>query len=218
MVLRVENLVKYMPGQSTKNPLLDGISFTLNRGESLALTGESGSGKSTMLHLIAALDVFDQGEIYIEDTAVSQLTEAGRSDLRKLDISIVFQQFNIIPSLSVAQNISLHAKLAQRYDRDWETHVSQRLGLVECLQRYPEQLSGGQQQRVAIARALVMKPKLLLADEPTGNLDEASSDRVLQLMMELIEDSQTTLFCVTHSLQIADRLQQHLHLSNGHVT
>lgn len=218
MVLQVKKLTKCIPGASAQKPILKDISFQLKPGDSLALTGESGSGKSTLLHLIAALDDFDSGEIYLDGVGLRHLNEPARADIRRTLLSIVFQQFNIIPSLNVADNISLHARLAARQDPQWERHITQRLGLSDTLSRYPEQLSGGQQQRVAIARALALKPMLLLADEPTGNLDEDSSERVLELMLELLHDCNTALFLVTHSPLIASRLQQHLHLSNGKIT
>lgn len=217
VVLKIANLTKSYPGSSSGKPLLNGISLELGSGASLALTGESGSGKSTLLHLIAALDTFDAGEIHLDGHALRHLDEAGSATLRRTIVSVVFQQFNIIPSLTVSENIALHAKLAKRQDVDWEDHITKRLGLTEFRSRYPEQLSGGQQQRVAIARAMAMRPKLLLADEPTGNLDEDNSDTVLHLMLELIRECNTSLFLVTHSRAIAAKLQNHLHLSAGRI-
>lgn len=218
MVLRIENVTKRMPGSPDNKPILNEVSFSLQPGQSLALTGESGSGKSTLLHLVAALDDFDGGEIYIDGQALRQLTEPERARLRRHFISIVFQQFNIVPSLTVSDNISLHSRLAKQQDHGWEAYVTERLGLTAYLRRYPEQLSGGQQQRVAIARAIALRPKILLADEPTGNLDEESSGRVLDLMLELTRECDTALFLVTHSPLMASRLQRHLHLSGGQIT
>ncbi|MEP1327842.1 ABC transporter ATP-binding protein [Pseudophaeobacter sp.] len=218
MVLKITELTKNYPGTTCGKPLLNKISLQLAPASSLALTGESGSGKSTLLHLIAALDNFDSGEIYVDGQALSKLDETGAAALRRSTVSLVFQSFNIIPSLTVSENISLHAKLAKRRDTTWEDHLTQRLGLTELGHRYPEQLSGGQQQRVAIARAMALKPKLLLADEPTGNLDEDSSNAVLELMLDLIRDCETSLFLVTHSRAIAAKLQNHLHLSGGKLS
>jgi putative ABC transport system ATP-binding protein len=218
MVLTVTEVTKSIPASGLNRPILERVSLQIEAGQSLALTGESGSGKSTLLHLVGALDGFDSGEIHVAGTPLSPLDEPGRAQLRREIISIVFQQFNVIPSLDVAANIALHAKLAKRHDRDWEAHLAERLGLLPLLSRYPEQLSGGQQQRVAIARALALRPKLLLADEPTGNLDEATGQAVLDLMLELVRESQTALFLVTHSPAIASALDHRLHLRNGHLT
>ncbi|WP_417699371.1 ABC transporter ATP-binding protein [Pseudophaeobacter sp.] len=215
MVLSISNVSKTLPNSGLGRPILDQVSLQLSAGQSLALTGESGSGKSTLLHLVGALDSFDSGEIHLDGIPLSDLQEAARAALRRLKVSIVFQQFNIIPSLDVAANIALHAKLAGRYDASLQAHLADRLGLSALLSRYPEQLSGGQQQRVAIARALALRPKLLLADEPTGNLDEDSSDAVLALMLELVQESDSALFLVTHSPRIAAKLDRQLHLSGG---
>lgn len=218
MVLSVTDVTKTIPQSGLDRPILDRVSLQLQAGQSLALTGESGSGKSTLLHLVGALDGFDSGEIEVDGTLLSTLDEPARALLRRSSVSVIFQQFNIIPSLDVSANISLHAKLANRHDPAWEAQLAQRLGLEPLLSRYPEQLSGGQQQRVAIARSLAMRPKLLLADEPTGNLDEATGDAVLGLMLELVQESQTALFLVTHSPTIAASLNRRLHLSNGGLT
>lgn len=218
MVLTVSNVTKTIPQSGLDRPILDRVSLKLEAGKSLALTGESGSGKSTLLHLVGALDGFNSGEIIVDGTALSPLDDPGRAALRRSKVAIVFQQFNIIPSLTVAANISLQAKLAKRYDPDWEDLLSQRLGLTPLLARYPEQLSGGQQQRVAIARALALRPSLLLADEPTGSLDEATGDAVMELMLDLVTQSQTALFLVTHSATVAAALDRRLHLSNGSLS
>lgn len=218
MVLTVSDVTKTLPQSGLERPILDRVSLHLEAGKSLALTGESGSGKSTLLHLVGALDGFDSGEIRVDGTSLSLLDDNGRAALRRSCISVVFQQFNLIPSLNVSANISLQAKLAKRHDPDWEEQLAQRLGLDQLLARYPEQLSGGQQQRVAIARSLAMRPKLLLADEPTGSLDEETGNAVLALMLDLVAESNTALFLVTHSQTIASALDRRLHLSTGGLT
>ncbi len=218
MVLTVSDVTKTLPQSGLERPILDRVSLHLEAGKSLALTGESGSGKSTLLHLVGALDGFDSGEIRVDGTSLSLLDDSGRAALRRSCISVVFQQFNLIPSLNVSANISLQAKLAKRHDPDWEEQLAQRLGLDQLLARYPEQLSGGQQQRVAIARSLAMRPKLLLADEPTGSLDEETGNAVLALMLDLVAESNTALFLVTHSQTIASALDRRLHLSTGGLT
>lgn len=217
MLLRVQDVTKKYPGTGVTRPVLDGVSLQLNAGETLALTGESGSGKSTLLHLAGALDSFDSGEILLDGKALSRLDDTGRAALRRGPVALVFQQFNLISSLTVAQNLSFHARLGERFDPDWIARLTERLGLSEFVARYPEQLSGGQQQRVAIGRALALRPRLLLADEPTGNLDEIASDRVLDLMLELVGAAGTALFLVTHSTEIAARLDRHLHLRAGRI-
>lgn len=189
--------------------------MTLQAGETLALTGESGCGKSTLLHMVGGLDPFESGEITVDGTALGGLDDAGRAGLRRDRVGIVFQQFNLIPSLTVGRNLAFQARLAGRLDQSWLDNVTDRLGLSDFLDRYPEHLSGGQQQRVAIGRALAFRPALLLADEPTGNLDEQASDTVLDLMLQLVNDSGSALFLVTHSDRIANRLGRRLHLSGG---
>ncbi|MEE4858099.1 ABC transporter ATP-binding protein [Pseudomonas alliivorans] len=194
--------------------VLRGVDLQMTRGDSLALMGESGSGKSTLLHLIAGLDHADSGTIEIAGQRLDLMTESQLANWRRTEIGLVFQQFNLIGSLKVADNLAFQARLAGRYDPAWQARLIERLGLGELLDRYPEQLSGGQQQRVAIGRALASRPGLLLADEPTGNLDETTSDEVLQLLLDLLDDSATTLLMVTHSPRIAVRLarKQVLHL------
>ncbi len=216
-LLRVRGVHKSYPAAGAGRPVLDGVSLDLDAGETLALTGESGSGKSTLLHLIGALDGFDGGEILLDGTALSGLDDRGRAALRRGAVALVFQQFNLITSLTVGQNLAFHARLAGRCEPDWLARLTARLGLADLTARYPEQLSGGQQQRVAIGRALALRPRLLLADEPTGNLDETASAKVLELMLDLVRDAGTALFLVTHSTAIASRLDRRLHLRAGRV-
>lgn len=197
--------------------VLDGVDLDLARGETLALTGESGSGKSTLLHLIGGLDTADGGSIQVEGDEVTAMSDAGRAALRRTRIGIVFQQFNLIPSLSVRDNISFQARLAGRHDTDWCAELATRLGLTAMLDRWPEQLSGGQQQRAAIGRALAARPALVLADEPTGNLDEASSDAVLTLLRDLAAGAGCGLLMVTHSEALASRLDRRVHLRAGRL-
>ncbi|MCV6585025.1 MAG: ABC transporter ATP-binding protein [Marinibacterium sp.] len=215
MVLTVENLVKRYPGSD--RPVLRGLSLSVGAGETVALTGESGSGKSTALHLIAGLDHLDGGEITLGGTPLSGLSDAARADLRRNRVALIFQQFNLIPSLTVDQNLSFHARLAGRDDPQWRAEIAGRLGLADLGARYPEALSGGQAQRVAIGRALALRPPLLLADEPTGNLDETTAGAVLDLMLDLVRDTGAALLLVTHSDKVAARLDRHLHLSGGVV-
>ncbi len=214
-MLTIENLTKSYPTAQGMIPVLGGVSLALRPGESLALTGESGSGKSTLLHLAAGLDRADSGRIIVDGREVTGLGDAGRARLRRGAIGLVFQQFNLIPSLDVEKNLAFQARLGNRVDLRWQAELTRRLGLEPLLARYPEQLSGGQQQRVAIGRALAGRPGLILADEPTGNLDEATGDLVLDLMLALVAESGAALLMATHSERLAVRLGARAHLRAG---
>jgi putative ABC transport system ATP-binding protein len=196
-------------------PVLRDVDLSLNLGESLALTGESGSGKSTLLHIVAGLEAADSGSVHVDGQAVTDMDDTRLAAFRKTQIAIVFQQFNLIPSLTVRANINFQAAIAGREDGDYVDHLASTLGLQDQLHKYPEALSGGQQQRVAIARALAARPKLLLADEPTGNLDEETARRVLDQMFLLVQDAGAGLLIVTHSSSIAARTDRHLNLRSG---
>ncbi|NNJ67048.1 MAG: ABC transporter ATP-binding protein [Boseongicola sp.] len=193
--------------------IIKGVSLTLSPGEVLALTGESGSGKSTLLHMIAGLEPIDTGEISIDGNSLSDLSESENAALRREKIGIVFQQFNLIPSLTVAQNLTFQARLAgKKVDI---APLAASLGLADQLSKYPEQLSGGQQQRVAIGRAVAASPKLILADEPTGNLDEQTGDQVFDLLLSSARNEGAALLIVTHSDRLAARADRRKHLSRG---
>lgn len=216
-MLVVEQLRKSFTTVQGPLPVLQGVNLSLARGSSLALMGESGSGKSTLLHLVAGLDRADGGRILIDGEPLDSRGESALARWRREGIGLVFQQYNLITSLTVAANLAFQARLAGRHDPRWVDHLAQRLGLATLLQRYPEQLSGGQQQRVAIGRALAGKPSLVLADEPTGSLDEASSDEVLDLMLELVGEAGSSVLMVTHSRRLAGRLAQQCFLHAGRV-
>ena len=217
MLLTVKDIHKTYATADGPFAVLRGIDLTLDAGETLALTGESGSGKSTLLHLIGGLDTPDRGQIILNGTDIAGLDDNGRAALRRGTVGVVFQQFNLIPSLKVADNIAFQARLAGQHDPDWTAQLSDRMGLTPQLGKYPEQLSGGQQQRVAIARTLAPKPRLVLADEPTGNLDEATAATVMDLMLELVSEAGAGLLMVTHSETLAARMQRRLHLRQGQV-
>jgi putative ABC transport system ATP-binding protein len=215
ILLRVNNVAKsFETGEGTLT-VLRGVSLDLNSGKSLALTGESGSGKSTLLYLIGGLDIPDEGRIEILGQDIANLDDTQRAALRRGTVGVVFQQFNLIPSLSVAANLSFHARLSGSEDKSWTEHLTHYLGLGSLLDRFPEQLSGGQQQRVAIGRTLAARPALVLADEPTGNLDEATADDVMNLLLELVQESSAGLLMVTHSQRLAKRLDHQVHLQAG---
>ena len=215
IVLDVSNLTKNYRSAGEEIAVLRGVNLTVAAGERVALSGESGSGKSTLLHLIAGLDAADAGEIRLAGTLVSGLSDAGRAELRRDRLGLVFQQFNLIPSLNVRDNLVFQSRIAGRHDPAWQTELVERLGLGGLLHRYPEQLSGGQQQRVAIGRALAVKPLLLLADEPTGNLDEATADDVLALTRDLVTRSGCGFLMVTHSARLAATLDRQINLHAG---
>jgi putative ABC transport system ATP-binding protein len=202
IVLSVRDLAKTYRSAGEEVVVLRGVNLDIAAGERVALTGESGSGKSTLLHLIAGLDRADGGD-------------AGRAELRRDRLGLVFQQFNLIPSLSVEDNLKFQSRIAGRHDTAWHAELVERLGLGALLKRYPEQLSGGQQQRVAIGRALATKPLLLLADEPTGNLDEATADDVLALARDLVARTGCGFLMVTHSTRLAATLDRQINLHAG---
>jgi putative ABC transport system ATP-binding protein len=217
MILTLSGVKKSYATAEGPIEILKGIDLGVAAGESVALTGESGSGKSTLLHLAGGLDQADSGAVVMNGRDLRQFGENERAHYRRTQVGLVFQQFNLIPSLTVAANISFHAKLANRYDRAWETELIDKLGLRDCTARYPEQLSGGQQQRVAIGRTLAARPPLILADEPTGNLDEQTGDVVLDLMVSLARTAGLALLLVTHSARLAERLDRTVVLRGGKI-
>jgi putative ABC transport system ATP-binding protein len=216
MLLNLNDVTKTYPASEV--PVLRGITLGMGAGEMLALTGESGSGKSTLLHLIGGLDSATSGVVAVNGVDLTPLDDRGRAEVRRGTVGVIFQQFNLIPSLTVAANIAFQARLAGCHDPSFAQFLALRLGLADHLTRYPEQLSGGQQQRVAIARTLAARPQLVLADEPTGNLDEATADTVFALLCDLVRDSGAALVLVTHSERLATRLDRRLHLRGGQLS
>jgi len=214
-LLRVSRLRKSYATPQGPVAVLRGVDLTLESGESMALMGESGSGKSTLLHLIGGLDTAEAGEILIDGADATRLSDAGRAALRRETLAVVFQQFNLIPSLTVRANVAFQARLAGRFDPAWTDELIRRLKLENLLERYPEQLSGGQQQRAAIGRALAVRPRLLLADEPTGNLDEATADEFMALALDVVAATGCGFLMVTHSERLAAKLQRQVRLSAG---
>jgi putative ABC transport system ATP-binding protein len=214
-VLRVTGLKKSYPTPQGRVAVLKGVDLSLGSGASVALMGESGSGKSTLLHLVAGLDDADAGEIVVDGAEVTGLSDVGRAALRRETLAVVFQQFNLISSLPIGANIAFQARLAGRFDPAWQEELIYRLGLGALLERYPEQLSGGQQQRAAIARALAVRPRLLLADEPTGNLDEATADDFMTLVLDVVAATGCAFLMVTHSGRLAGQLQRQVRLTAG---
>ena len=217
-MLQLVNLYKTFREPDGDIRVLQGVDFSLDAGRSAALLGESGSGKSTLLHLIAGLDRPDSGDIILQRRSTARFRDDDWNEVRRSQLSLVFQQYHLIPTLTVANNLQLQARLCQRLDKTFRDQLVERLGLGTLQHRLPHQLSGGQQQRVAIARALLHKPMLVLADEPTGNLDEHTSEAVMQLFVELVREAGSSLLMVTHSPAMAAHMDERWRLHNGRLS
>ncbi len=207
--------------QAQVEALLDGVSLEVKRGEVVAILGRSGSGKSTLLNLIAGIDLPQRGRLTIGGEDTLQMSEQARTLLRRRHIGFIYQSFNLIDTLTAAENIALVAELNGHNSEAVEAKVGHWLaavGLTAKAQHFPDQLSGGEQQRVAIARALVHRPALLLADEPTGNLDAATGGQILSQLQGMVRDHQTTLLVVTHSLAVAQTADRILTLEQGQLS
>ena len=219
-MVAVDNLAKLYRSGSTRQVVFDGLSFSVGKGETVALLGASGSGKTTLLNLISGIDSPDSGTVLLDGVDVHALAEPGRTLLRRRRIGFVFQFFNLIQTLTVGENIALPLELLGENITDAQQRAAALLddvGLGGLAQRFPETLSGGEQQRAAIARALVHRPALLLADEPTGNLDEDSAGRIIELLTGLARREGTTMLLVTHSTRVAQAADRVLRLSHGQV-
>jgi len=216
-MLIINDLSKSYQYADVRQNVLQALDFEMDAGSSIALLGESGSGKSTLLHLIAGLDRPDGGEIQFAGRRVDNESEAALAEMRREQMSLVFQQFHLISTLTISDNIRFQAALCQRFDPAYESVLVERLGLGDQLDKYPYQLSRGQQQRVAIARALLHKPQLVLADEPTGNLDETSSLEVMGLFSDLVRQAGSGLLMVTHSSAMAAFMDRRVRLHNGRL-
>jgi len=216
-MLELSHLSKSYQQSDSSVIVLRDANLSLNQGRSAALLGESGCGKSTLLHLIAGLDRPDKGEINFQNENWTKFNEKQWNQVRRSQLSLIFQQFHLIPTLSILDNLELQARLCQRLDMDFRDHLINRLGLNDLLKRLPQQLSGGQQQRVAIGRALLHQPSLILADEPTGNLDENNSKTVIKLLVSLVKDAGSSLLMVTHSSSMAAHLDEQWYLRYGQL-
>ena len=198
--------------------ILQDVTFEIAAGEAVAILGASGSGKTTLLGLLAGLDVPTSGSVLIDGADLSALDEDGRAALRRRLVGFVFQSFQLLPALTALENVMLPMELAGSASaRDASLRLLERVGLAERLDHYPRQLSGGEQQRVAIARAFAGPPRLLFADEPTGNLDSATGDEIVNLMFDLNRERSTTLLLVTHDERLAARCGRRLHLAAGRL-
>ncbi len=217
-VLRAEEVDKQVSSPEGPLTILSGINLSIVAGESVAVVGASGAGKSTLLALLAGLDEPSRGKVWLNGAELTRLDEDGRAALRAKHVGFVFQSFHLVPSLTALENVMLPLELAGRKDaRGAALEVLEKVGLSARKGHYPNQLSGGEQQRVAIARAFVTRPAVLFADEPTGNLDTATGERVMDLLFDLNAASGTTLVLVTHDKSIAARCQRVIHLDAGRI-
>ncbi len=217
-ILKTCGLGKRVNSPEGELVLLNGVDMTVETGETVAVIGASGSGKSTLLGLLAGLDEPTEGEVLIDDQSLFELDEDGRAALRAAKLGFVFQSFQLLDNLTAVENVMLPLELAGRKDAGhYAKEVLARVGLSHRLHHYPKQLSGGEQQRVAIARAFAPAPALMLADEPTGNLDSATGEHIIELLFQLNREQQTTLVLVTHDSQLAQRCQRRLELRQGQL-
>jgi putative ABC transport system ATP-binding protein len=211
-------VTKNVSTQEGELRILDSVSLTVFAGESLAITGASGSGKSTLLGILAGLDVPTSGQVFLNASELTALDEEGRAQVRANNVGFVFQSFQLLPGLTALENVMLPLELrgnksARALATDFLTHV----GLDKRLSHYPQQLSGGEQQRVAIARAFASQPKILFADEPTGNLDSATGSRIIELLFEMNQAQATTLIFITHEDRLAALCQKQIELVSGTI-
>ena len=197
--------------------VLDDIDLQLEDADTVALTGPSGCGKSTLLNIIGGFEFIDSGKLSLFGDNTSQWQDQHWSQFRRRDLGVVFQQFNLLTPLNVQDNIAFSLRLNKQSWSPWVDHLIKQLGLNDVKKRHVEALSGGQQQRVAIARALAHQPRLLLADEPTGNLDEKAGSEVMQLLTELANESSTSILMVTHSNECAQFMKRRWHLEQGKI-
>ena len=217
-MLEIKNLNKYYQNGEQKNHILKDLNLHVKKGEFVAILGPSGSGKSTLLNMIGCLDTPDSGDILFEGEPVIGKDDKTMSEYRRRYVGFVFQAFNLVPVFSVYENIVLPTVMDDSTDAEYVDMLIDKLGLSEQKEKFPSMLSGGQQQRVAIARALATKPKLILADEPTGNLDTETGEVVMDLLIDSIKEFNQTLIMITHNPEIAKRADRTLTLRDGQLS
>lgn len=217
-VIKVKNLNKYYKSGSESYHALKNVNFEVNEGEFVVILGHSGSGKSTLLNIIGGLDEYDSGEVCLNGMNYKDADDVKMSDFRCSTIGFVFQSYNLIPVLNVYENIVFPVNISNKnVDEEYIDHLMTQLGIVDKKKSFPSMLSGGQQQRVAIARALANKPKIILADEPTGNLDTNTGNDVLKILLDGIHTYGQTLVMITHNPSIADYADRVIRIENGEL-
>ena len=216
IILKAENLVKTYGSGDTAVNALNGVSLEVKKGEFVAVVGQSGSGKSTLLHLLGAMDYPTSGTLTVDGQDVFALKGEALAEYRRRKVGFVFQFFNLLPVMTAKENIMIPLSLdGKTADKDYLNELAQAMGIAERLDHYPHQLSGGQQQRVAIARAMITRPSVILADEPTGNLDSASGKEILTLLKSTVQKYEQTLILITHDNSIAAEADRIITIKDG---
>ena len=216
IILKAENLVKTYGSGDTAVNALNGVSLEVKKGEFVAVVGQSGSGKSTLLHLLGAMDYPTSGTLTVDGQDVFALKGEALAEYRRRKVGFVFQFFNLLPVMTAKENIMIPLSLdGKTADKDYLNELAQAMGIAERLDHYPHQLSGGQQQRVAIARAMITRPSVILADEPTGNLDSASGKEILALLKSTVQKYEQTLIPITHDNSIAAEADRIITIKDG---
>ncbi len=216
-LLAAQNINKSFHLEKQNIKILKNVSLDIQQAEFVAIMGKSGSGKSTLLSILAGLDVPDNGSVLLEDVDLTTLTEDQLALKRQTDISFVFQSFHLIPTLTVAENIAFPLKISKNFKQSTVDKLLEKVKLTHRAQSFPHQLSGGEKQRTAIARALATNPKILFADEPTGNLDETNASSVMQLIIDLQKEFDTTVVIVTHDPTIANQADHVFNIVDGQI-
>ncbi|MDD2932520.1 MAG: ABC transporter ATP-binding protein [Methylotenera sp.] len=217
-IIQAHDLVYEIITHDNQLRILQGLNLSIATGEQVAIIGSSGSGKSTLLSLLAGLDRPTSGSVQINGNLFSALDEDGRASIRAKTMGFVFQSFQLLPSLTALENVMLPLQLKNHPQaKALSLEALSKVGLSQRLQHYPKQLSGGEQQRVALARAFATEPAILFADEPTGNLDNATGQMIIELLFKMNKEAGTTLVLVTHDIQLANRCQRQLNLQNGRL-
>ena len=218
IILKAEHLVKTYGSGETAVKALDDVSLEVSKGEFVAIVGQSGSGKSTLLHMLGAMDYPDSGTLTVDGEDVFSMNDDALAQYRRRKAGFVFQFFNLLPVMTAKENILIPLSLdGQKADEAYLNEIAETIGIADRLSHYPHQLSGGQQQRVAIARAMISKPAVILADEPTGNLDSASGNEILSLLKTTIKKYDQTLILITHDMSVAEKADRIITIKDGKI-
>ena len=218
IILKAEHLVKTYGSGETTVKALDDVSLEVSKGEFVAIVGQSGSGKSTLLHMLGAMDYPDSGTLTVDGEDVFSMNDDALAQHRRRKAGFVFQFFNLLPVMTAKENILIPLSLdGQKADEAYLNEIAETMGIADRLSHYPHQLSGGQQQRVAIARAMISKPAVILADEPTGNLDSASGNEILSLLKTTIKKYDQTLILITHDMNVAEKADRIITIKDGKI-